>query len=71
MRKWLLLVLAFAIFFLPTSTHAQTAVSLDIVNVRLWSEYDQPSMLVLYDLVVSKDTQLPVKVTLRFPKDGN
>jgi len=71
MRKWLLLILSAALFASPSPVGAQSGIILDTVNVQLWSEYDQPSMLVLYDLVVAPTTQLPAQITLRFPKDGN
>jgi hypothetical protein len=50
---------------------AQGAIALETVTVRLWSEYDQPSMLVIYDFTVTADTTLPANVGIRIPKDGN
>jgi hypothetical protein len=71
MRKWLVSVLLFALIFLPPGVGAQGETKLDAINIHLWSEYDQPSMLVIYQFIVSQDTPLPAEVTLRFPKNSN
>src|SRR6266508_2017876 len=71
MRKWLVFVLLFGLMVFPSPGGAAGAPKLDSLNVELWSEYDQPSMLVINQFVVSQDTPLPASVTLRFPKDGN
>ena len=71
MRKWLVFVLLIGLLLFPSTVGAQGGTKLDAMNVELWSEYDQPSMLVINQFVVSQDTPLPAEVTLRFPKDGN
>jgi len=71
MRKWLMLALLFVMMISPSRAGAQSGVKLDAMSVELWSEYDQPSMLVINEFVVSQDTSLPAKVTLHFPKAGN
>jgi len=71
MRKWLVLLLFFGLMVFPCPAGAEGAPKLDSLNIELWSEYDQPSMLVINQFVVSQDTALPTSVTLRFPKDGN
>jgi hypothetical protein len=71
MRKWLILVLLFGLMVFPSIAGAQGGTKLDSLNIELWSEYDQASMLVINQFVVSQDTSLPASVTLRFPKDGN
>lgn len=71
MRKWLVLTVLFTILILPSGVSAQGETKLDAIRVDLFSEYDQPSMLVIYEFAVSKDTQLPAEVLLRFPKDSN
>ena len=51
MRKWLILFLTLFLFIsLPVK--AQGTVALDSLKVKLWSEHDQPSMLVIYDLML-------------------
>ncbi len=71
MRKWLLFVLFLALLALPAAASAQSGTKLKIINIELWSEYDQSSMLVIHEFVVDESTPLPAQVTLRFPKDGN
>lgn len=71
MRKWLVIPLLISLLTFPSVVGAQSTVKLDLMGIELWSEYDKPSMLVINQFVVSQDTQLPARVTLRFPKEGN
>jgi hypothetical protein len=71
MRKWLVISLFISLLTFPSVVGAQSTVKLDLMGIELWSEYDKPSMLVINQFVVSQDTQLPARVTLRFPKEGN
>lgn len=71
MRKWLIFVLFVGLLVLPSTAGAQGGTKLKSINIELWSEYDQPSMLVIHEFTVAESTPLPVKVTVRFPKDGN
>lgn len=72
MQKWsrLFLILIF-LLIIPTIVTAQSTITLEAVNIELWSEYDQPSMLVIHEFIVSKDTPLPARVTLKFPRQAN
>ena len=47
---------------------AQSNLAVDVLQVQLWPEYDQPSMLVIYTLELSETQPLPVDVTVRIPK---
>ena len=71
MRKWLISALLFALLMSPSAAGAQGGIKLDSIDIELWSEYDQPSMLVIYQFIVSQNTPLPAEVTLLFPKDAN
>jgi hypothetical protein len=71
MRKWLVSAVLIGGMLLPLPAGAQGGTRLKSVNVELWSEYDEPSMLVIYEFIPSQDTSLPADVTLRFPKEGN
>jgi hypothetical protein len=70
MRKWLFLILAGCLVF-PSAGQAQGSLRLETLTVRLWSEYDQPSMLVILDFTVPSDTTLPATVGVRIPQDAN
>jgi hypothetical protein len=71
MRRWLVFILLFGLLISPSPAGAQGGIKLDSLNIELWAEYDQPSMLVINQFVVSEDTTLPATVKLRFPKSGN
>lgn len=71
MSKWLVLTVLLGLILFPASAGAQGDTKLEEINIELWSEYDQPSMLVIYEFVVSQETPLPAEVTLRFPNEGN
>jgi len=71
MRKLILFIVAMGIFIFPSFVFAQSNISLAVLHVQLWPEYDQPSMLVLNDFQLSKTVSLPADVTFRIPKDAN
>lgn len=60
-----------ALLILPSSAGAQGETKLEAINIELRSEYDQPSMRVIYEFIVSRETPLPAEITLRFPRDSN
>ena len=61
----LLLFLALLLPFQPA--HAQGGPSLSKVDVLIWPEYDQPSVLVIYHMTVSSETVLPANMSFRIP----
>ncbi len=71
MRKWLLFILLLGLLAFPSTADAQGGMKLKSINIELWAEYDQPSMLVIHEFTVDESTSLPVQVAVRFPKDGN
>lgn len=71
MRKWLLLTVAGFLFTFPSLAAAQTGLTLSKLDVQLWPEYDQPSMLVIHDFTVAPDVQLPASVTFHIPLEAN
>jgi ribosomal protein L32 len=71
MRRRLITLLFLLSLSLPARVGAQGSVKLQSISIELWAEFDQPSMLVINEFVVSQKTPLPAKVTLRFPRDGN
>lgn len=70
-RKYFLLLFLGIVFIFPTLVSAQSEIKLKSAQVQLWPEYDQPSMLVIYDFVVDVSTPLPAQVTFRLPKEAN
>jgi hypothetical protein len=70
MRKWFILLFILALL-LPTSVQAQGSVALKSLNVQLWSEFDQPSMLVILDFEVTDDTQVPGSIDVAIPSGAN
>jgi hypothetical protein len=73
MRRWLAFVLATGalIFSSPLAARAQTPIKLTNLQVQLWPEYDQPTMLVIYDFKLPDSVKLPVSVSLNLPKDAH
>jgi hypothetical protein len=71
MRKWFAFVLLMGCLVFPTPADAQGGIKLKSMNILLWAEYDQPSMLVIHQFIVDESTPLPARVTLRFPSEGN
>ena len=71
MRRWLVLILLAGLMIFPSRAGAQNAITFETLDVELWSEYDQPSVLVISEFVVAKDTPLPAVVTFHFPKGAN
>jgi len=64
-------ILILLILMLASPVYAQSAVALKSFNVQLWSEHDQPSMLVIYSFQVTDDTTVPTYVDVRVPRAGN
>jgi hypothetical protein len=70
MRRWLALIIPLLLLF-PLSAQAQNNIQIESLTVRLWPEYDQPSMLIIYDIEIAPDTPLPAVLDIRVPRDGN
>lgn len=71
MRKWILILVLGMFLAFPSSAFAQTNITLASMNVQLWPEYDQPSMLVITDFTIAAGTKLPVDMAFRIPLDAN
>jgi len=71
MRTRVITVFLFLFAIFPAPAHAQGAMTLESLKVSLWSEYDQPSMLVIYDIKLSPDIPLPANLDVRIPVEGN
>ena len=71
MRRWLAFVVLAGTFAFPFAAQAQNPIKLSTLQVQLWPEYDQPSMLVIYDFKLPEDVKLPVSVSMSFPKEAH
>jgi hypothetical protein len=71
MRKWSSLLILGLLLASPSYAAAQTEITLASLAVQLWPEYDQPTMLVIYDFELAPETELPARVTFRIPQEAN
>lgn len=65
--KRILLILVLSLAVLAGSVYAQDTPTLTELKLSLWSEYDQPEVLVIYRGSFADDTPLPVPVEVRIP----
>lgn len=73
MLKRIVAILLLASFLFPRQAQAraaaamQTPLTFDSVSIRLWPEFDRPTMLVIYDIALPQGTPLPTFLTFRIP----
>ena len=67
MRKLFLFILIMFLGLIPVSAKAQTDNHFSSVNVAVWPDYDQPSVLVIYHYVLADDIPLPASLDLMVP----
>jgi len=65
--KRILLLFILALLLIPAAARAQEAPGFSSLEIDLWPEYDRPDVLVIYKGVLSPQTTLPAKLTLRIP----
>lgn len=71
-KQFFTLLLVAAALLLPVSpAAAQSKMTLDFMRVQLWPEYDQPSVLVIYDFQTPVQANYPQQIQLRLPKGAN
>jgi hypothetical protein len=70
-NKTLLTILALALLLigalLPSTAAAQEAITLDQVEIRVWPEFDQPSVLVIYSGSVAGPVEEPLELQFTLP----
>jgi hypothetical protein len=71
MRRWLTALLIFGAVAVPLTARAQSPIKLSMLQVQLWPEYDQPTMLVIYDFRLPDGVKLPVSVSMSLPKEAH
>ena len=69
-KRILIFVVIATILVAPTLEGAQDNQSLAAVEVDLWPEFDKPSMLVIYSLTLSPETNLPMEMEFLIPTVG-
>ena len=68
MRHRMAILLLFLMLLIPAGVvKADNPPTIDTVEIDLWPEYDQPSMLVLYHIFIAPGTALPVPMSLHIP----
>lgn len=67
MVKTLLPLLLLITLLIPSAANSQSVPRLSSLEVDIWSEYDQPSVLVIYHITLLSETALPAELTLRLP----
>ena len=71
MRKWFPVFILGVLFVFPSLASAQAGIRIATLDVQLWPEYDQPSMLVIYDFTIAPETKLPTSLTFHIPAGAN
>ena len=66
LRRALIFLTAFSLI-LPVPGLAQSSQDLERLNVSLWPEYDRRAMLVIYQVRLPEDADLPAQVPLPMP----
>ncbi|MCX7839124.1 MAG: zinc-ribbon domain-containing protein [Anaerolineae bacterium] len=61
--------LVFSLLLLAPA-HAQTPDRLSFLKISIWPEFDQPSVLVLYDGVLADTSNLPRAISILIPADA-
>jgi hypothetical protein len=67
MKRLIILFLIISFSIIPFAVQAQEALIIEELEVELWPEYDQPSMLVIFRVTLNSQVSLPADVQLRIP----
>lgn len=71
MRNRIQLFVMVILALMPVMTaSAQNAPEISSLEIDLWPEYDQPTMLVIYKITLASTTSLPAKLDLRIPAEA-
>lgn len=66
-RHLLAVILSLLIISASTQVNAQSDITIDKMQVRIWPEYDQPSVLVINNIFLSGEVNLPVSLNFLIP----
>jgi hypothetical protein len=67
MRKLLFPFLMMFLLVLPSTAQAQSSITLDSLQISIWPEYDKPSVLIIYQMNLSANTNYPATLSIRIP----
>lgn len=67
MAKKLLMFIIFLTIFTPQAAFSQEQINFSELQISIWPEYDRPGVLVIYDIKLSPDADLPADITLLIP----
>ena len=68
MLKWTQLLLVIFLAMMPVmAANAQNEPVISFLEIDLWPEYDQPTMLVINKITLASSTSLPAKLDFRIP----
>ena len=70
MSKWLFPLILVLLLAIPSLASAQAETRLASLDVKLWPEYDQPGMLVIYDFQPAEGLTLPARLDFHLPADA-
>jgi hypothetical protein len=69
-RKLILGLVLLVLLAAPVSARAQATLALENLTIQLWPDYDQASVLVIYDFSPAAGTVFPAQMTLRLPAEA-
>ena len=67
MQKKIFLLFALAILLIPAGVQAQDEIVFERLYVDIWPEFDKPTALVIYNIILAPDTTLPTDLTFQIP----
>ena len=68
-KKFSIFLISLILIFMPVMIRAQQGITLTVVEVDLWPEFDRPTMLVIYHITLPAQASLPVSMSLRVPAE--
>jgi hypothetical protein len=70
MRKFVFPLIMLFLLLLPSIAWAQNPITLDKLQISIWPEYDQHSVLIIYQMNLSTTTSYPATLSIRIPSDA-
>lgn len=70
--KRCLVILALMVFLIAPgfARQEENPVKISRMEIGLWPDYDRPQVLVIYKVQISNETELPVRISLRMPREA-